>query len=84
VAAATTSLPERSAARRNWDYRYCWLRDTAFMLLILIHAGYVEEAVEWRKCAPCGRCWGADQVQTIYVSVGAAACGVGGSVAAGI
>jgi GH15 family glucan-1,4-alpha-glucosidase len=49
VAAATTSLPERIGGPRNWDYRFCWLRDTAFTLLILMNAGYVEEAVEWRK-----------------------------------
>src|SRR3984893_4177148 len=49
VAAATTSLPERIGGGRNWDYRYFWLRDTAFTLLILMQGGYVEEAVEWRK-----------------------------------
>ena len=48
VAAATTSLPERPGGERNWDYRYCWLRDAAFMLLAFVHAGYSEEAEAWR------------------------------------
>ncbi len=66
VAAATTSLPERIGGPRNWDYRYCWLRDTAFTLLTLIHAGYVEEAVEWRKWLLRAVAGSPDQVQTIY------------------
>ena len=66
VAAATTSLPERIGGPRNWDYRYCWLRDTAFTLLTLIHAGYVEEAVEWRKWLLRAVAGAPDQVQTIY------------------
>ena len=66
VAAVTTSLPERIGGSRNWDYRYCWLRDTAFMLLILLQAGYVEEAVEWRKWLLRAVAGAPDQVQTIY------------------
>jgi GH15 family glucan-1,4-alpha-glucosidase len=66
VAAATTSLPERIGGPRNWDYRLCWLRDTAFTLLILINAGYVEEAVEWRKWLLRAVAGAPDQVQTIY------------------
>jgi GH15 family glucan-1,4-alpha-glucosidase len=66
VAAATTSLPERIGGPRNWDYRYCWLRDTAFTLLILMQAGYVEEAVEWRKWLLRAVAGAPDQVQTIY------------------
>jgi GH15 family glucan-1,4-alpha-glucosidase len=66
VAAATTSLPERIGGSRNWDYRYCWLRDTAFTLLILMQAGYVEEAVEWRKWLLRAVAGAPDQVQTIY------------------
>jgi GH15 family glucan-1,4-alpha-glucosidase len=66
VAAATTSLPEKIGGSRNWDYRYCWLRDTAFTLLILLRAGYVEEAVEWRKWLLRAVAGAADQVQTIY------------------
>jgi GH15 family glucan-1,4-alpha-glucosidase len=48
VAAPTTSLPEWIGSVRNWDYRYCWLRDATFTLLALIHAGYEEEAKAWR------------------------------------
>jgi GH15 family glucan-1,4-alpha-glucosidase len=66
VAAVTTSLPERIGGSRNWDYRYCWLRDTAFTLLILIYAGYVDEAVEWRKWLLRAIAGAPDQVQTIY------------------
>ena len=66
VAAVTTSLPERIGGSRNWDYRYCWLRDTAFTLLILMQAGYVEEAVDWRKWLLRAVAGAPDQVQTIY------------------
>jgi GH15 family glucan-1,4-alpha-glucosidase len=48
VAAATTSLPEQIGGVRNWDYRYCWLRDATFTLLALMNAGYFEEAQAWR------------------------------------
>jgi GH15 family glucan-1,4-alpha-glucosidase len=48
VAAATTSLPEQLGGVRNWDYRYCWLRDATLTLLALLNAGYVEEARAWR------------------------------------
>jgi GH15 family glucan-1,4-alpha-glucosidase len=48
VAAPTTSLPEWIGGVRNWDYRYCWLRDATLTLLALIRAGYVEEAGAWR------------------------------------
>lgn len=66
VAAATTSLPEKIGGARNWDYRYCWLRDTSFTLLILMQAGYVEEAVEWRKWLLRAIAGAPDQIQTIY------------------
>ncbi|RKQ90222.1 GH15 family glucan-1,4-alpha-glucosidase [Solirubrobacter pauli] len=48
VAAPTTSLPEQIGGVRNWDYRYCWLRDATLTLLALIHAGYLNEAAAWR------------------------------------
>jgi len=48
VAALTTSLPEEIGGQRNWDYRYCWLRDGAFALVPVIRTGYLEEAVAWR------------------------------------
>ena len=49
VAAATTSLPEEIGGVRNWDYRYCWLRDATFTLVALMDAGYLEEARAWRE-----------------------------------
>ncbi|NUS79023.1 MAG: glycoside hydrolase family 15 protein [Streptomyces sp.] len=48
VAAATTSLPEELGGVRNWDYRYCWLRDSTLTLGALLSAGYHEEAEAWR------------------------------------
>jgi GH15 family glucan-1,4-alpha-glucosidase len=48
VAAATTSLPEFFGGTRNWDYRYCWLRDAALTLTALLASGYEEEALAWR------------------------------------
>jgi GH15 family glucan-1,4-alpha-glucosidase len=48
VAAPTTSLPERIGGGRNWDYRYCWLRDATFTLYALMNAGFKKEAAAWR------------------------------------
>ncbi|GGO95123.1 glycoside hydrolase family 15 protein [Stakelama pacifica] len=47
VAAATASLPERPGGQRNWDYRFCWLRDATFTLLGFLHTGHKDEAREW-------------------------------------
>ncbi|UJW31570.1 glycoside hydrolase family 15 protein [Saccharothrix sp. AJ9571] len=49
VAAATTSLPEQLGGPRNWDYRYCWLRDATFTLQALLGTGFTEEAHDWRE-----------------------------------
>ncbi|MFZ0809599.1 MAG: glycoside hydrolase family 15 protein [Bradyrhizobium sp.] len=49
VAAPTTSLPEKLGGARNWDYRYCWLRDATFTLLALMNSGYTEEASAWHS-----------------------------------
>jgi GH15 family glucan-1,4-alpha-glucosidase len=66
VAAPTTSLPEQAGGVRNWDYRYCWLRDATFTLLAFGSAGYTEEAQHWRDWlvrAVAGR---PDQLQIMY------------------
>ncbi|MFD6952382.1 glycoside hydrolase family 15 protein [Nocardiopsis sp. NPDC060348] len=49
VAAATTSLPEQIGGVRNWDYRYCWIRDATLTLLALLESGYTQAAADWRE-----------------------------------
>jgi GH15 family glucan-1,4-alpha-glucosidase len=66
VAAPTTSLPEQIGSSRNWDYRYCWLRDTAFTLLVLMRAGYQDEATAWRRWLLRSVAGDPSQLQTIY------------------
>jgi GH15 family glucan-1,4-alpha-glucosidase len=66
VAAATTSLPERLGSVRNWDYRYCWLRDATFTLLAFMHLGYYEEARAWRDWLLRAIAGSPEQVQILY------------------
>jgi GH15 family glucan-1,4-alpha-glucosidase len=66
VAAATTSLPECIGGVRNWDYRYCWLRDTTFTLLALSNAGYYDEAAAWQDWLLRALAGSPDQVQIMY------------------
>jgi GH15 family glucan-1,4-alpha-glucosidase len=66
VAAVTTSLPEAIGGPRNWDYRYCWLRDTTFTMLALMNGGYYEEAAEWQDWLLRALAGSPDQVQIMY------------------
>ena len=66
VAAPTASLPEKLGGQRNWDYRYCWLRDATFTLLALMNAGYFEEAGEWRDWLLRAAAGSPDQAQIMY------------------
>jgi GH15 family glucan-1,4-alpha-glucosidase len=66
VAAVTTSLPESIGGVRNWDYRYCWLRDTTFTLLALMNAGYFDEATSWQDWLLRALAGSPDQVQIMY------------------
>ncbi|HEV3133928.1 MAG TPA: glycoside hydrolase family 15 protein [Acidimicrobiia bacterium] len=70
VAAPTTSLPEWIGGVRNWDYRYCWLRDATFSLLALIHAGYEEEAKAWRAWLLRATAGEPDDLQIMYGPAG--------------
>jgi len=70
VAAPTTSLPEQSGGVRNWDYRYCWLRDSTFTLNALLLAGYHDEAkcwLHWLSRAAAGK---PEDLQTLYSITG--------------
>jgi GH15 family glucan-1,4-alpha-glucosidase len=66
VAAPTTSLPEQIGGTRNWDYRYCWLRDTTFTLLALMNGGFYDEARAWRDWLMRAVAGSADQLQIMY------------------
>lgn len=66
VAAATTSLPEKIGGVRNWDYRYCWLRDATFTLYALMNAGYLDEARAWREWLLRAIAGSAAQMQIMY------------------
>ena len=71
VAAPTTSLPERLGGARNWDYRYCWLRDATFTLLALMNSGYYEEARAWREWLFRAAAGDPGQMQIMYGILGA-------------
>ncbi|KAA0680058.1 glycoside hydrolase family 15 protein [Roseomonas genomospecies 6] len=66
VAAPTTSLPEQLGGVRNWDYRYCWLRDATLTLLALMNAGYLQEAMDWRDWGLRTIAGSPQQIQIMY------------------
>jgi GH15 family glucan-1,4-alpha-glucosidase len=66
VAAPTTSLPEQLGGERNWDYRYCWLRDATLVLLGAMNAGYFDEAQAWREWLLRAVAGSPDQLQIMY------------------
>ena len=70
VAAPTTSLPERIGGVRNWDYRYCWIRDATFTLYALINSGYTSEAIAWRNWLLRAVAGDPSSMQIVYGSSG--------------
>ncbi len=70
VAAVTTSLPEKIGSTRNWDYRYCWLRDATFTLLAFLNAGYTDEAASWQEWLMRVIAGAPEQIQTMYTVLG--------------
>src|SRR4051812_36849764 len=66
VAGATTSLPEKLGGARNWDYRFCWLRDATLTLLALMNAGYYDEAAAWRDWLMRAAAGAPSQIQIMY------------------
>ncbi|QXG32765.1 glycoside hydrolase family 15 protein [Pseudomonas viridiflava] len=66
VAAVTTSLPEQLGGERNWDYRYCWLRDATMTLLAFMNLGYFEEATAWRNWLLRSVAGNPEQIQIMY------------------
>src|SRR5260370_5489313 len=70
VAAPTTSLPEKLGGARNWDYRFCWLRDATFTLLALLNSGYTEEASAWDNWLLRAAAGSPDNMQIMYCIMG--------------
>ncbi|MGX4771109.1 glycoside hydrolase family 15 protein [Bradyrhizobium guangdongense] len=70
VAAATTSLPEQIGGARNWDYRYCWVRDATLTLLAFMGAGYYDEARAWRDWLVRAVAGSPKQLQIMYAVTG--------------
>lgn len=70
VAAATTSLPEQIGGNRNWDYRFCWIRDATLSLLTLMGAGYYDEARAWRDWLIRAVAGSPQQLQIMYAVSG--------------
>jgi GH15 family glucan-1,4-alpha-glucosidase len=70
VAAATTSLPEQIGGPRNWDYRFCWVRDATLTLLALMGAGYYDEARAWRDWLVRAVAGSPEQLQIMYAVTG--------------
>jgi GH15 family glucan-1,4-alpha-glucosidase len=70
IAAATTSLPDCIGGIRNWDYRYCWLRDATFTLYALMNAGYKHEACAWRDWLLRAVAGNPVKLQTMYGPAG--------------
>ena len=66
VAALTTSLPEQLGGVRNWDYRYCWIRDATYTLMVLTETGYIDEARRWREWLVRALAGTPEQMQIMY------------------
>ncbi len=85
VAAPTTSLPEQLGGVRNWDYRFCWVRDATLTLLALLNAGYLEEAREWREWLMRAVAGSPEELNIVYGLRGERRIdGTGTAVAAGV
>ncbi len=66
VAAVTTSLPETLGGSKNWDYRYAWVRDSAYTIAALLHAGLRDEARDWRDWVLCALAGRPENLQIMY------------------